>query len=375
MDTLDRLSIHWDSDIPLAQQLSQQLVWLIASGGLSSGERLPPVRDLAERLGINLHTVRAAYHKLEDDGLVVTRQGRGTHVLQFDSHRLAQMAATSRTDTVGIIIPSMANPFYHALLQGVEEVASADRSLLFVCNTHDDPREAARYYAQMAAKQVDGIIVASHDTTDLVYAAVEQRDGGRPLLPTVTVDWPGCGGPSVLLDLEDAGYQATRHLLEHGQRQVGLLTVDGDAANVRLVNAGYRRALSEVGLAVDPALVVAVTGFDVAAGREGIRRLLALAEPPTAVFTIADTLALGALAEIKAAGLRVPDDVALASFNDIPTAGLVDPPLTSVAAPVREMGAQAMRMLQEQIAGRPLDHLQVMLPVSLVVRASCGLHF
>jgi LacI family transcriptional regulator len=81
---------------------------------------------------------------------------------------------------------------------------------------------------------------------------------------------------------------------------------------------------------------------------------------------------MGALDEIKLAGLRVPDDIALTGFNDNPASSLVDPPLTSVAAPVREMGAQAMRMLQDLMAGRPLAQMQVVLPVALVVRASCG---
>lgn len=374
MSILDRLSIYWDSDMPLAQQLAGQLLWLIASGKLPAGERLPPVRHLAERLGINLHTVRAAYRKLENDGLVVIRRGRGTQVLPFDGRQLAQIAATFRTDTVGIIIPSMANPFYHALLQGVEEVAAEAGTLLFVCNTHDDPGVAARYYAQMSSKQVDGIIIASHNTAELVHAPGDEPGGGEPLLPAVTVDWPGCSGPSVLLDLEDAGYQATRHLLAHGHRRVGLLTVNTEAANVGLVNMGYRRALGDFSLEADPALIAAAPGFDVASGQAGVRQLLGLAQPPTAVFAIADTLALGALAEIKSTGLRVPGDIALASFNDTPTAAMVDPPLTSVAAPVREMGARAMRMLQEQISGQPLVQRHVVLPVALVVRSSCGPH-
>lgn len=372
MDPFQHLTIHYDADLPLAQQLRQQLLWLIASRTLPAGERLPPVRDLAQRLGINLHTVRAAYRRLEEDGLVSTRQGRGTHVLPLDSRRLAQIAATLHTGTIGVIVPSMANPFYHALVQGVEEVASASGTLLFLCNTHDDPAEAARYYAQMAARQVDGLIIASHDTAEFPGAA--GADTGRPLLPAVTVDWPGCSGPSVELDLEDAGYQATRHLLEHGHRRIGLLTVAIEAANVRLVDDGYRRALREAGVDPHPALVAAAAGFDAASGRTAARQLLTGAEPPTAIFAIGDTLALGALAELRAAGLRVPADVALASFNDIPTSALVDPPLTTVAAPVREMGAAAMRMLQEQISGRQLTAPHLVLPVTLVVRASCGAH-
>jgi len=332
------------------------------------------VRQLAEHLAISVNTVRSVYQALEANGLTATRHGAGTRVLERDARPLAQIAAEMRSHTVGVILPSLANPFYHPFLDGVEAVAHRDLTMLFVCNTHDDPCMAARYYAQMASKQVDGIIIASHNTAELVHAPGDEPGGGEPLLTTVTVDWPGCSGPSVLLDLEDAGYQGTRHLLAHGHRRVGLLTVDTEAANVGLVNMGYRRALGDLRIEADTALIAAAPGFDMASGQASLLQLLGLAQPPTAVFAIADTLALGALAEIKIAGLRVPGDLALAGFNDIPTVALVDPPLTSVAAPVREMGAQAMRMLQEQISGRPLAQMHVVLPVALMVRASCGPH-
>jgi DNA-binding LacI/PurR family transcriptional regulator len=176
------------------------------------------------------------------------------------------------------------------------------------------------------------------------------------------------------MDLAGAGYQATAHLLEHGHRRVGLITYRAPMANVRLVEGGYWRALREAGLATDLDLVVRVGGFDGAAGAEGARRLLALPRPPTAIFAIADMLAIGALKGIKAAGLCVPEDVALVGFNDITIASLVDPPLTTVAAPASEMGAEAMQMLQCLIAGTQPCRGRVLLPVSLVVRRSCGTH-
>jgi LacI family repressor for deo operon, udp, cdd, tsx, nupC, and nupG len=117
-----------------------------------------------------------------------------------------------------------------------------------------------------------------------------------------------------------------------------------------------------------------VPGFDLAAGAEGARRLLALPEPPSALFAIADTLALGALQFIKASGRKVPEDFALVGFNDIPLAALVEPALTSVAAPAEELGRQAMGMLRELIAGRPPAQREIVLPVSLAVRESCGSH-
>jgi len=369
MDLLDKITINPRLEMTLTQQLSQQFTWLIASGQIRPGDRLPPVRQLAEHLAISVNTVRSVYQALEANGLTATRHGAGTRVLERDARPLAQIAAEMRSHTVGVILPSLANPFYHPFLDGVEAVAHRDLTMLFVCNTHDDPSEAWRYFAQLSAKHVDGIIVVSHDTSEFLAGGVS-----APLLPVITVDWPGAAGYAVSLDLAGAGYQATRHLLSHGHRRVGLITWERKRANVLLVNAGYRQALREAGITFDPALIARVPAFDVAAGAEGARRLLALSPSPTAIFAIADMLAVGAMTAIKKAGLRIPQDVALAGFNDIPTAALVDPPLTTVVAPARDMGIQAMCMLKDLIAGQPPAQAQVVLPISLMIRASCGVH-
>lgn len=368
-DIFNQLFINPQKGVTLATQLKQQLTWLIASGRLNPGDRLPPVRLLAERLSINLHTVRHAYHLLEAEGLLETRPGRGTHVLAFDPRQLAGQMRLQRSHCVGVIVPSWSNPFYHAFLQGVEEIAQEDQTLLFLCVTHDDPGEVWRIYAQLAAKQVDGILVVSHDASELISA------GGEPDgLPCVSVDYPASQGYSVQMDLENAGYQATRHLLEHGHRRVGLVTYLEKIPNVQPINNGYRRALQEAGIDANPALIARLPDFSTASGREGARRLLTLPLPPTAIFAIADMLALGVVQAVKEAGLRIPQDIAVTSFNDIPFAGLVDPPLTTVAAPALQMGQEAMRMLQKLIAGKRPAHKQVILPTSLVVRQSCGDH-
>jgi len=135
MDLFESLSIQPNQETTFANQLKQQITWLIASGKLKAGDPLPPVQVLAERLGITLHTVRHAYQKLAADGLVESRQGRGTHVLLFDPVRLAQVAGSIRSHTIGVIIPSWTNPFYHALLQGIEEVAEAEQPCSF-CVIH-----------------------------------------------------------------------------------------------------------------------------------------------------------------------------------------------------------------------------------------------
>ena len=371
---LDKITVEPRQEATLIQQLKQQIIWLIASGQLKAGDCLPSVRRLAQHLKININTVSSAYQRLEADGLVKTRHGSGTRVLPFDPTRLTQTAGSQRSHTVGVILPNMANPFYHAFLQGVEQIASQDKTMLFVCNAHEDMLEALQYFAQLSAKQVDGIIIASMGISQFLTPGSSSLDEVPSALPFVTVDWPDSPGYVVLLDLENAGYQATRHLLEHGHRRVGLITFARDISNVRPVNAGYQRALQEADFEIDPDLIARVAGFDMAAGAEGTHKLLSLPQPPTAIFAIADTLALGVMNTIQTVGLRIPQDIALASFNDIVFAALVNPPLTTVAAPVREMGLEAMQMLQSLINGQQPTHQRILLPTSLVVRQSCGIH-
>ena len=364
--TFSQISITLPSGEPLVEQLHRQFTWMIASGQLKPGDLLPTVRQLAQKLSINLHTVRSAYHRLERDGLVQIRQGSGTRVLPFDPRHLTELTGRFRSYTIGVILPGMSNPFYHAFLQGVEEGINREQLLLFVCDAHEDPQEFVRYFSQLSARNVDGLIVASFDLNQFL------GQEPSPALPLITVDWPGCAGPAVNFDLENAGYQAVRHLLDHGHRRIGVVTFEGARANVIPLNEGYSRALMEAGIALDESLIAHVPGFDMHAGELGVQQLLAHREPPTAIFTIADTLALGALKALRAAGRRVPEDVALASVDDISVAELVVPALTTVSLPARQLGLEAIRMLQERINAEKFPVEQVLLPAEPVIRQSCG---
>jgi DNA-binding LacI/PurR family transcriptional regulator len=374
MELLHQINIDPSSGTDLDQQIKQQLAWLIATRQLRPGQFLPSIRVLSRHLAINLHTVRSAYQKLEADGLVVTRHGLGTMVTDYEPALMARLAAAQRTHTVGVLIPSINNPFYQPFIQGIEAVANRSRTMLFLCMTKDDPGETIRYYNQLAARHVDGLILASQASSIFLPSDPEQLEQSLLAFPVVSADWPGSPGYSVELDLEGSGYLATRHLLEHGHLRVGMITVAGDIPNINPIHTGYRKALREAGLESDLQMVVGVQGFDLADGEAGARRLLTLQTPPTAIFAIADLLALGALRHLKRAGLSVPQDMALAGFNDIPMADLVDPPLTTVSAPAYQMGQEAMKMLEGLIAGKPPQLRRVLLPASLVVRASCGEH-
>jgi DNA-binding LacI/PurR family transcriptional regulator len=362
------IELNHHSGIPLNQQLRNQFIWLIVSGKLNPGDTLPSVRGLAGELAININTVRNAYQLLEIDGLVTTRQGSGTIVLPLDPNRMVDLAQEYHTNTIGVILPCISDPFYHSFLQGVEEVAGTKRTMMLVCDAHEDYTEANQLFNQLISKRVDGIIAVSLPITQYN----PENAGGSRLFPFVSVDWPDEINHSVQLDLENAGYLAVQHLIEHGHTRIGMVTVQEDLANTRPLQRGYERALTENGIAFDTDLTVKVPDFKLSDGKAGAAAFLRLSKRPTAIFFISDMLALGAMKFLKASGLRIPEDVAVIGVGDIYLAELVEPELTTVSLPARQLGKEAMNLLKNLMEGTPPAENRIMLPTSLVGRSSCG---
>ena len=268
------LSVDSQSPIPLVVQLSSQVAWLIARGEVSEGERLPPIRGLAEVLGINFNTVRAAYKQLEADGLVITQRGRGTSVLSYQRERHLASKASTRSFTIGVIIPTHLE-FYAPFLNALDS-ASTDPSLLFICVAHQDPARGLSYLDQLVAKNVDGIIVAGA----MVPPEIEAGINGQP--PIVFADYPGVPGPSVLFNHEQGSALATAHILEHGHRRIGFLAPPRELPSAAPKYAGYKRALAQAGVALAAELIEIVSAVT-----ETIRELHTYEVPEILSFDVA----------------------------------------------------------------------------------------
>jgi DNA-binding LacI/PurR family transcriptional regulator len=353
----NRLStFRLDSTVGIAAQIRTRIAFLIADGDLPAGERLPAVRDLAQQLGVNVNTVRSAYAKLEADGLVRTRHGVGTVVLAAHVERRPGGALPLGVNTIAVLIGGL-NPFYLSLLRGIEEVAAEQGTLVLIADTHDSPTFAEATIRRLIARGVDGII------------AVSVGGAGGRVPPIVYVDQPDRSGRVLLFDGRRAGQLATRHLREHGHTRIGIVTAPLSWPNVREVYKGYVDVLDGA-----DELVAEVEEFTVEAGRSGLAQLLDAPDPPSAVFAVDETLALGVLHEARSRRLRVPADLAIVGYTDSPTAALVDPPLTMVAVPAREIGSQSMHALADLIAGKKPRSRRTVLDVELVLRESCGPH-
>lgn len=358
----EHLRVDRDSASPLSAQLATQVAWLIARGELQEGDRLPPIRLLADSLDINFNTVRAAYKRLEADGLVVARRGLGTTVRGYHRERLGRKHGSARTFTIGVIIPAHLE-FYVPFLNALES-ASTDPSLLFICVAQQDPHRGLGYLDQLVAKDVDGIVVAG--------AMVPRDTDVSGLPPVVFADFPGAPGPSVLLDHERASALAVTHLIEHGHRHIGFIGPPRELPPVAPKYVGYERALTRAGLAHAEELVEVTRDFAVESGQAAATRLLTRADRPTAIAAASDSLAVGALRAARQLGMRVPHEFALVGNDDIASSADTAPPLTTVLAPADQLGTRAIEMLEQLIAGRALAQSTITLETRLVVRSSCG---
>ena len=368
-----RLKVDRTSRVPLATQISRQITWLIATGAIPPGARLPTLKGLADHLGVNFHTVRAAYLQLSADGLVAIRRGAGTVVLGY--RRESALAGPDRQPSfaVGVFVPSFSD-YYADYLDAITRAATVEGWLAIICQArHYTPAVVARYLDQLFSRNVDGVIVTHFETGDDTEV-VETFRSSAQLRPLVFVDSADVGfGSQVTVDRETDGRIATRHLLEHGHTRVAYLAPPENWSATQRLQKGYRRALKEYGLAAEGDLTVHATEFSLDAGLKAAARLLDLDHPPSAVFCAGDILALGALSALTARGLRAPDDVAVMGYGELPFSALADPALASIVLPADDLAYAAVGTLRLAIdEGR--DQPPVAVTTRLDPRTSCGCH-
>ena len=368
MDFSEYLRIDRDGAVPLVVQLVQQLRWLIVRGQAKVGDRLPPVRELADELGINMHTVRGAYQELSSAGLVTSRPGAGTIVVAYDPERLASNVVSVPSFTIGVIVPSL-EEFYTPMLEAIDETLEHEPTMVVVCNTREDPSKAAWFVDQLVARGTDGIILVAQDPHDPSVAPIPRVPA---LLPTVVVDWPTAPDPVVVFDMEGAGHQAAAHLIDHGHERIGVITPPMAPPSVAETHAGIHRALNGASLALGPDYIAQVPDFSTPSGTDGAARLLALDPPPTAILALGDQLAIGVLHTAHNQGLTIPTDLALVGIGDISVAPYLDPPLTTVHQDAAAAGTAATQTLLRLINGEPPESTRLSLPTHLIIRRSCG---
>jgi LacI family transcriptional regulator len=290
--------------------------------------------------------------------------------LHYRPNALARGLRTRRTDTIGLIIPSLENVGFSDATRGIQAAAAAEGKLVVVVEAdalRGGAADGEEHYAKLITDgRLDGLILAFATLEDHFVAQLAIRD-----LPLVLVNRRTSGvHRSVVVD-DEAGMQlATRHLLELGHRRIALIGLDAETDTARRREAGYRQALVEAGLGFEECLVnnAAPTEEE---GRDALTALLGRAgDRPTGIVVASLRGAIGVLAGLREASLSVPEDVSVVAFNDHPLAAHLAPPLTTVRMPNFRMGQQAVRMLLMAAEGGPVTDLMIEDPPELVVRRS-----
>jgi DNA-binding LacI/PurR family transcriptional regulator len=306
---------------------------------------------------------------------------RAMDQLGYRANEVARHLKTGHSPIIGLVIPSVANPFWGSFAQYVEEAALTHGYQVLLGNSGRDPERELRYAESLSAHGVRGVIFGSSPLSlnyilRLVDHGIRVVVFDRSLRRTDPAAQSGID--SVTLDNVAGGYEATKHLTALGHRRVGFLSGPLHTSSRLERLDGYRNALIDAGIRPDPNLVWAdttrawsgdVEGAEI--GREGARVLLGGPDRPTALVTINDMYALGALAGARDLGLSVPHDVSVIGFDDIPLASIAQPPLTTIRQPLPQMMKTAVDTLVGRLEGTlsgPSEHVTV--ASELIVRGS-----
>jgi DNA-binding LacI/PurR family transcriptional regulator len=337
----------------------------------------PTIRDVAARAGVSHQTVSRV---INGNGLVAagTRERvlQAIQELEFVPSALARGLSSDRTHTLGMVGADVSDYFFAQAVAGAE--AEARKHGLFLVIGSLEPAadgDERGYLRLMLERRVDGLVLA-RPVLDPGMGSLLASLAERLPLVVIAARLHLPGVDTVEVDNRQGGLDATRFLIEQGHR--GIATITGPLAwpHARDRLASYRVALRRAGLKADPALVARCRDWGLESGRAAAARLLGTGQPFTAIFAHSDLLALGAITELRARGLRVPEDVSVMGYDDIPVASFVDPALTTIHQPMRQVGARAVKILLDKIAAvrshaisRPGRHL---LRAELVVRKSAA---
>ena len=286
----------------------------------------------------------------------------------FRPNVLARSLKRASTDSVGIAISAVSNPYFFDTICAIETECARLGMMVFLSDTQDDPAQELRVVQALHQRRVDGIILAPSGDPDC--RAVACLDGHR--IPFVPVD------RFLSSRYDQAGVQnrssmqlLVAHLPSHGHTRIGYVAGQHGFSTTRERMEGYRAALKSAGIAFEEALVRCPDGKTDAAAAATVE-LLEMANPPTAIAAGNNMALIGAMHAFRAKGLRVPEDVALAGFDDFEWADYFEPRLTVIAQPHLNIGREAASLLMARIGNLDGKRRTIRLKTDLVVRTSCG---
>jgi LacI family transcriptional regulator len=347
------------------------------------------IKDVAKWAGVSTATVS---HVINETRFVrdETRQKvlAAIEALNYQPSAIARSLATNATQTVGLIISDIANPFFTAVARAVQDGINQHGYHTIFCNTDEDPAREEEYLRLLSARQIDGLIISPTGAPSDRLRRMAEADIPIVLLDRAT---PGIEAPLVGVDNEGGAYEATRYLIGLGHRRIAILVGLETISTLVMRFEGYKRALQETDIPLDETLIIRADPrfYDdqthptelpppdfltnkqmTPSAFHAFQRLLDLPSPPSAVFVTNNEMTIGVLQALKERGLRCPGDLSLISFDDHAWAPIFSPALTVIRQPTYQLGQLAATLLMKMLNQEPYDPPSP-LPVEFIIRESC----
>lgn len=329
----------------------------------------PTIDDVAREAGVSISTVsRVLNRNVPVSPEVVSRVETAMRALRYTPRAAARNLATSRTNTLGLLLAEIVGDFFSPLLSGIETIAAqSGYDLLISTAGRRGPQDTLP--GPFNKHNADGLLVFAASLSD--EGVRDTHSLGVPMVLLHQAPPEGLDIPCVTIENKAAARSIVEHLIvKHHRRRIVFLAGEAHNQDSQWRELGYREALQRHNLPVDPALIAAGY-FDRHIARVSIEQLLLDGVEFDAVFAGDDESAVGVYAALRAARINIPHDVSVVGFDDQSLAQVLQPTLTTVHAPIEQVGEQAARQLVQLIQSGKADPL-TLLPTTLVIRESCG---
>jgi len=323
------------------------------------------IQDVAKAAGVSVATV-SRYFNEQNTVSPKTRikVENAIKQLNYEPSVLGRNLRKTESRLLLVLIPKISNPFYSEIINGIQDMAIGNRYNILLCETDSNPEREAIYFNLVKNKMADGII--SMDPAVDVNRLIDLAET-HPIIQCSEYAVES-GIPYVTIDHEAAAYQAVKHLIQLGHKDIALLNYDNKFLYARKRELGFKRALEKHGLPFYEDWVIQCEALEFINGQMAMRKLLSNEHRPTAVFAVSDLLAIGVLKELNHTGLHVPKDIALVGFDKISFSNMTHPTLTTIAQPMYEMGKLSAKMLIDKINDKKVE--SIILDYELVIRES-----
>jgi DNA-binding LacI/PurR family transcriptional regulator len=326
------------------------------------------IKDIARLAGVSHSTVSRALNRsplipletAERIQKIAKEQG-------YTASAVARSLVTRKTEAIGVVVTSIADPFNGEVVAGIEEVANREGYSVVLATSQADPQREMTVVRSFRERRVDGILVASSRLGAQYQELFDELEAPIVLLNN---QHPSEMAHSVNIDNLDGGYQATAHLLALGHKDIAYIGDESGLHSDEERLGGFQAAMKHAQVTIRQDLVVRGNGKQ-PLGRVRAAELLALSQPPTAIFCYNDMTALGVIEEVHAKGWRIGREVSVVGFDDLFFTASLQPPLTTFRQPKHELGKQAMQLLLAILRGQEAER-KVVVRGKLIVRGSTG---